>query len=936
METNEITIVGAKVHNLKNISIKIPKNQLVVFTGPSGSGKTSLAFDTIYVEGQRRYMESLSSYAKQVLGILEPPDVEFISGLSPALAVNQNTINRNPRSTVGTTTEIYDLLRVLYSKIGMLHCPDSGHPIKRFTPNQICNDVLKFKNGTKVQVFSPVNRNRNTTIENTLPRFVADGFSKVKIKSTLFNIDDVPTEYLKSKDEIQVVIDRIIIKENIRKRLIDSIEYALKIGSGSLYIEANDEILFFSEKNISPATGNQMPDLTPSLFSFNSPVGACPSCHGIGEKLSLNQEKMILDSNLSIFDGAIKPIQNKKSILYKMVVSYLESEMIDIRSPIKNLDKSIFQNVFYGTNKIVNLDLDITGSDISIKSQFPGIIPFLEKKFFESKSKRVKDEVEQFMSMQFCNECRGGKLNRFALSTFINSKSISSITKLTILDFLNYINQLKFENEEKYIADKIIKELKARSTFLINVGLEYLTLDRHSNTLSGGEAQRIRLATQIGSSLSGVIYVLDEPSIGLHHRDNVKLIETLKSLRDSGNSVLVVEHDHETIAAADYIVDLGPASGIFGGEITFSGNYTALLESENETGTYINSSKILKDKTDPQNYSYIELFDASMHNLKNVDIKIPKKSFTCITGVSGSGKSTLIHKVLIPAIRKNLIKNKNIFIPATHYRALSGISDVKNIIELDQSPIGKSSSSNPATFCGIFDEVRKIFAATSDSKIRGYNSGKFSFNVKGGRCEECEGDGIKKINMHFLSDMYVTCSECSGKRYNPEILSIYFKNKNIYDILDLTVAEAEVFFKNHEKIQRVLNTLNKVGLGYLKLGQAASTLSGGESQRLKLARELSKRTQGHTLYILDEPTTGLHFSDIKILLELLESLIEKGNSLIVIEHNLDIIIKSDYIIDLGPEGGGEGGNVVFSGSPHDIIKCEKSYTGLALKEYLGF
>ncbi len=929
MEQNEIKITHARVHNLKNISLDIPKNKLVVITGPSGSGKSSLAFDTIYVEGQRRYIESLSSYARQFLGQFQPPDVESITGLSPAIAIDQKTSNKNPRSTVGTVTEIYDYMRILFARAGTLYCPDTGIEIKKFTPHQASKEILKYDSGSKIQILAPIKSDKNE-----LEKFLSLGMSRLRCNNEITTIDDIINLKNLSSLKIEVIIDRIVLKTDIEKRVVDSIEQAYLFGDGQAIVLVDTKYeLFFSSKNISSKTGKSFPDLEPKLFSFNSPLGACTTCNGLGESKIFSKELMITDENISIIDGAIRPLAKKNSFFYPMLLNVAEQEKVDLSLPLKKLPKKFIDIMFNGSEKQYNFSFKSENSTFEFKKSFNGIFKWLEKKFIESDSEKIKKELETYMDIKECPTCHGLRLNPIALSTRINDKHIMDLCTISIGQLLEYFKSVEFVGEKKIIAEKLLLEIKSRIKFLIDVGLDYLTLNRAAMDLSGGESQRIRLATQIGSGLTGVIYVLDEPSIGLHQCDNERLINTLKKLRDLGNTVLVIEHDEETILNADYVIDLGPLGGVSGGEVIATGTPAKICANNKSiTGKFL-SKKVTLDrkKNIHPTTGKIKLVGAKENNLKELDVEIPLNQLVCITGVSGSGKSTLVHDVLVPAIKSKISRGNQIIYARNNYQAIVGIDSIRQIIDLDQSPIGRTPHSNPATYTGLFDDIRNLFAQTQESKVRGYRPGRFSFNVKGGRCEECEGNGVKKIEMHFLPDVFVTCNECGGSRYNKETLSVVFKGKSIAQVLDMDVAQACDFFKNQAPIFRVLDTMNSLGLGHIKLGQSATTFSGGEAQRIKLAKELSKRTTGHCLYVLDEPTTGLHFHDIKILLDALHRLVDNGHSMIIIEHNLDVIKTADYIIDLGPRGGDMGGEIVACGSPEEISKNKVSLTGKFLK-----
>lgn len=937
MENQEIKITKAKVHNLKSISINIPKNKLTVITGPSGSGKSSLAFDTIYVEGQRRYIESLSSYARQFLGQFQPPDVESITGLSPAIAIDQKTSSKNPRSTVGTITEIYDYMRVLFARAGTLYCLDSGEEVKKYTVPQIVREILEYEEKTKVFLLAPVHKGKSNEIESLITKFAGMGFSRIRLNGEIQTLDSDIILKKNKEYELDIIVDRILLKKGVEKRLSDSVEHALKLGDGKINIVLNEaEEISYSERNMAPGSGRIYPDLEPRLFSFNSPIGACPTCNGLGESKSFVLEEMILDDSLSIIDGAIPILSKRNNFLLKMVESVAKVEKVDLKKPLKSLPKKFTDILYYGTTKTYKYTFKSENSNFEFSKVFPGIIEWLNKKFHETTSEKVRVNLEKFMKIQQCTSCDGLRLNEVALATLIQKKNIMDISTLSIQDSFDLIKKVKLSGEKAQIAEKILKEIICRLKFLVDVGLGYLTLNRPASTMSGGESQRIRLATQIGSALSGVLYVLDEPSIGLHQRDNTKLIKTLKNLRDIGNTVLVVEHDEETMMESDFIIDMGPGAGEFGGEVVEKGKTKDFLKSKKSlTAKYLRQElKIDVPETRRKLKKVLKLKGAQQNNLKKVNVEIPLGGLVCVTGVSGSGKSTLVHEILVPACKTYLARANKSLYQRNNYNSISGVDEIKTVIELDQSPIGRTPHSNPATYSGVFDAIRILFSKTPESQIRGYKQGRFSFNVKGGRCEECEGNGVKKIEMHFLPDVYITCNECKGCRYNRETLSILFRGKNIADILKMSISEATEFFKNHPRIHRIIGTMNSVGLGYMSLGQPATTLSGGEAQRLKLSRELAKRTKGHCLYVLDEPTTGLHFEDIKVLLKALDDLVEQGNSMVIIEHNLDVIKTADHIIDLGPEGGDGGGNIVGTGTPEEVVKVKGSYTGKYLKKCL--
>ncbi len=931
-----IKVHKARVHNLKDVSVNIPKNTLTVITGPSGSGKSSLAFDTIYAEGQRRYIESLSSYARQFLGQQQAPDVESITGLSPAIAIDQKTTNKNPRSTVGTITEVYDYLRVLFARAGDLYCPETHQIIRSYTPGQITTELLKNKEKTKLQVMIHINESTVKATKEQVTKYRAMGFSRFMIDGEVSLLEDADIAKIKASQDIYCVIDRVLVKEGVEKRLTDSIEYAYKLGNGVAHIDVEDSIKRFSEHNLSPVTGERYPDLEPRLFSFNSPVGACPECNGLAESKTFDIDSLIFDDNLPVLSGSIPAIMKKNSFLNKMVETVCKEESIDLKKPLKEISKKNFSILFHGTDKVYKYKFKSENSNFEFSKPFPGILDWFDKKYKESTSEKVRVDLENYMKIKLCPSCSGKRLNPIALSTLINGKNIIELCEVSIGETREYFEHIKFEGIKAQIAEKLLKEIKSRLSFLVDVGLDYLTLNRSAGSLSGGEAQRIRLATQIGSALSGVLYVLDEPSIGLHQRDNVKLIQTLKDLRDLGNTVLVVEHDEDTMMASDFIIDIGPGAGIHGGEIVALGTKDEFIKNKKSiTAKYLNAEVSIPVPTERKTFSEtIKLKGATQNNIKNLDIEIPHGILSCITGVSGSGKSTLVHEILIPAVKTSLTRANKSLYDKKNYKSITGISKFKTVIELDQSPIGRTPHSNPATYTGLFDDIRKLYSQTAESQIRGYKQGRFSFNVKGGRCEECEGNGVKKIEMHFLPDVFVTCPECNGKRYNNETLSVLYRGKSIADVLEMTIEEGYEFFANHPRVSRILKTMNDVGLGYMRLGQPATTLSGGEAQRLKLSTELAKKTKGHTLYVLDEPTTGLHFEDVKVLLKAINSLVDQGNTVLTIEHNLDVIKVSDYIIDLGPEGGSGGGQIVATGTPEDISKVKNSHTGFFLKKIL--
>jgi excinuclease ABC subunit A len=931
---DKIRVTKAKVHNLKSIDVSIPRHSLTVITGPSGSGKSSLAFDTIYAEGQRRYMESLSSYARQFIGQIEAPEVESITGLSPAIAIDQKSTTKNPRSTVGTITEIYDYLRLLYARLGEAHCPETGEKVAKQSPQQIVQQILKFKTGMKLQLLAPVIRNKKGEHKEELGKFLSMGFSKIRLNGDILNLDDQVVIQKTKFNNIDIVVDRLVMKDGIQTRLTDSVEHALKLSEGYLVVLADDKEHFYSEKNYSFKSGKSYPDLEPRLFSFNSPLGACPICNGLGISKTFDLDSLLLDETMSLEDGAI-PILKKNSFLMQMVRSVAAAEKVDIEKPFNKLTEKFLQLLYYGNgDKIYNYKFESENSSWNFKKEFPGIMAWLEKKHKESESEKTRLDLEEYMIIKKCPGCKGKKLNPFALAATINDQSIIDVCDLSINEAAEFFENLEFLGNQAIIAQKVLKEINDRLKFLLNVGLNYLTLNRDAMSLSGGESQRIRLATQIGSALSGVLYVLDEPSIGLHQRDNEKLIQTLINLRDIGNTVLVVEHDEETMLASDYLIDMGPHAGLHGGEVVAAGTPEEVMKNKNSlTGKYLSGvNKIHIPSERRKLTNKIILNKARENNLNDVTLHLPLGGLTCITGVSGSGKSTLIHKVLIPAVKNYLSRGRRG--SSANYQSVTGVDKIQGVIELDQSPIGRTPHSNPATYTGLFDDIRNIYSMTNESKIRGYKPGRFSFNVKGGRCESCEGNGLLKIEMHFLPDVYVTCSECRGSRYNNETLSILYRGKNIADVLAMSIEEAASFFENHPQVNRALRVMNEVGLGYIKLGQPATTLSGGEAQRLKLSRELAKSTKGSTLYVLDEPTTGLHFEDINILLKSINKLVDQGHSLLIIEHNLDVIKTADWVIDLGPDGGKFGGQIIAEGTPETVAKVKGSYTGHYLAKAL--
>ncbi|MEQ8155129.1 MAG: excinuclease ABC subunit UvrA [Clostridiaceae bacterium] len=938
---DKIIIKGAKVHNLKNVSLEIPRDKLIVFTGLSGSGKSSLAFDTLYAEGQRRYVESLSAYARQFLGQMNKPDVESIEGLSPAISIDQKTTSKNPRSTVGTVTEIYDYLRLLYARVGVPHCPKCGKRITQQTVDQIVDRVMSLGERTKIMILAPVVRGRKGTHEKILENIRKNGFIRVRVDGNIYDLTEEEIKLEKNiKHSIEAVVDRLIIKDDIERRLTDSLEMALKLGEGLVLInKGGEEDILFSERFVCPDCGISIDELEPRLFSFNTPFGKCDHCDGLGTLLEIDENMVIPDKKLSIMQGAIASWGESRlkedSWTYAILKSLSRKYKFDLDAPIEDLSPSVVTILLYGTKgEKIKVDYVKDGVMSTYLYNYEGEITSLKRRYMETNSELIKGEIEKYMSNNFCPECNGARLKPEALAVTVGEKNINEFTRLSVKDELEYINSLVLSEKNQVIASQIIKEIKSRLQFLKDVGLDYLDLARSSGTLSGGEAQRIRLATQIGSYLMGVLYILDEPSIGLHQRDNDKLIATLKNLRDVGNTVIVVEHDEDTIKEADFIVDIGPGAGEHGGNIVVAGPLEVIKGSkESITGQYLRGEKRIEvpEERKKGNGNYITIKGAKENNLKNINVKVPLGNLVMVTGVSGSGKSTLVNEILYKGLYK--IINKSNIVPGSH-KEISGYEAIDKIIDIDQSPIGRTPRSNPATYTGVFDIIRELFAQTPESKMKGYKAGRFSFNVKGGRCEACSGDGIIKIEMQFLSDVYVPCEVCKGRRYNRETLEVKYKGKNIDDILNMTVEESLKFFENLPRIKNKLQTLHEVGLGYIRLGQPSTQLSGGEAQRIKLAYELSKRSTGKTLYILDEPTTGLHIDDVKKLVYILQKLVEAGNSVVVIEHNLDMIKCADYIIDLGPEGGDGGGCVIGCGTPEQIIKNEKSYTGRYLKKYL--
>lgn len=935
MAPDKIVVRGARQHNLKNISLEIPRDKLVVITGLSGSGKSSLAFDTIYAEGQRRYVESLSAYARQFLEQMEKPDVDTIEGLSPAISIEQKTTSKNPRSTVGTITEIHDYLRLLFARIGRPHCPQCGKEIQSQTIQQIVDQVMALPAGTRLQILSPVIRGRKGEYRKEFDHLRKAGYVRVKVDG---NIRDLSEEIVLDKNKkhtIEVLVDRLGVKEKAEKRLADSLGTALGLSNGIAKVEiVGGEELVFSEKFACVDCAVSLPEMSPRMFSFNNPYGACPECDGLGTKMYFDPDLIVPNPNISIREGAVLPWQGRSSMhFHQTLESLAEHYHIDLYAPFKNLSPPIQKVILYGSNgEEIKFYSDQENRRHFYFREFEGVISNLERRYHETDSEIIREEMERFMNIHPCPLCQGARLRKESLSVKIGDLNIHQVTGKSIREALNFFSTLTLTPREHEIARRILKEIAERLGFLVNVGLDYLTLSRPSATLSGGESERIRLATQIGSGLVGVLYILDEPSIGLHQRDNARLLATLKRLRDLGNTILVVEHDEETILASDYVIDLGPGAGVHGGEVVFSGTPQELLRAENSlTGQYLSGKRRipLPGSRRRNQGKYLTLIGAGENNLKNLTVKIPLGLFTCVTGVSGSGKSTLILDTLYRALAQKIYRSKE---RPGKLLELKGVSQVDKVIEIDQSPIGRTPRSNPATYTGVFTYIRELFARLPESRARGYQPGRYSFNVKGGRCEACGGDGILKIEMHFLPDIYVTCEVCGGKRYNRETLEVQYKGKNIWDVLDMTVDQARPFFEPIPKIRGKLQTLADVGMGYIKLGQQATTLSGGEAQRIKLSRELSRRSTGRTVYILDEPTTGLHFDDIRKLLEVLNRLVDSGNTVIVIEHNLEVIKTADHVIDLGPEGGEAGGEILAEGTPEELVEVPRSYTGQFLKK----
>ena len=937
---NKIIIKGARTNNLKNIDLELPRDKLIVMTGLSGSGKSSLAFDTIYADGQRRYVESLSSYARMFLGQMEKPDVDSIEGLSPAISIDQKTTSKNPRSTVGTVTEIYDYLRLLFARIGIPHCPVCGREISQQTVDQMVDSIMELPQGTRIQLLAPIARSRKGQFAKELEQARKSGFVRVRIDGIMFELSEEIKLDKNKKHNIEIVVDRLVIKEGITTRLTDSLETVFSITDGLAIVDVIDgEEMLFSQNYACPEHNISIGELEPLMFSFNNPMGACPKCTGLGVFIHIDPELVVPNKELSILEGAVNAhgwnslTEDSIAMMYYRAISKKYDIPLDV--PVKKLPKKAMDIFLYGTgDEKLELRRPKTLGGGTYSAPFEGVVNNLERRYKETNSSYAKSELEEYMSEVECPVCKGKRLRDEYLAVTVGDKNISALTDLSVKDALEFFTEIKLSAHDSFVGERIIKEIRERLGFLVSVGLDYLTLSRSSGTLSGGESQRIRLATQIGSSLVGVLYILDEPSIGLHQRDNDKLIATLKHLRDLGNTLIVVEHDDDTMLAADYIVDVGPGAGVHGGEIVFAGTVDKLLKCRKSiTGQYLSGKKKIElpQQRRTGNGKFLTIHGASEHNLKKIDVSIPLGMFICVTGVSGSGKSSLVNEIIYKHLAARLNRAK---IKSGKFDEMDGLEHLDKVICIDQSPIGRTPRSNPATYTGVFSDIRDLFSKTADAKARGYSAGRFSFNVRGGRCEACEGDGIIKIEMHFLPDIYVPCEVCKGKRYNRETLEVHYKGKSIYDVLEMTVDEGVEFFEHIPKIARKLKTLQEVGLGYIKIGQPATTLSGGEAQRVKLSTELSKRATGKTIYILDEPTTGLHTADVHRLIKVLQSLADQGNTLIVIEHNLNVIKVADHIIDLGPEGGDGGGTIVAQGTPEEVAQCEKSYTGRYLKPYL--
>ncbi len=939
MSKKYIDIKGAKEHNLKNVSVKIPRDKLVVITGLSGSGKSSLAFDTIYAEGQRRYVESLSSYARQFLGQMEKPNVEYIEGLSPAISIDQKTTNRNPRSTVGTVTEIYDYFRLLYARVGTPHCPTCNKVISQQSVDEIVDNIMAFPERTRIQLLAPIVVGKKGTHKRELKMIKKDGYVRVRVNGEMRELSEEIELEKNKKHSIDVVVDRLVVKAGIEKRLSDSVETVLLLSEGVVIIHTDEKDEIFNTNFSCPEHGAGIAEMEPRMFSFNAPYGACDECKGLGYKLEIDPSLVVEDDNLSLLDGAIVPFSSSADGTYyiQMFKSILEHHGFTADTPYKKLSEVCRQELMYGTEgRIIEFKFASKFDEgfRTYKAPFEGVINNLQRRYKETNSDYMRNKIQEFMSLNPCPKCKGRRLKDESLAVTIAGKNIDEVTKMSVKDALHFFSNIEFDTKETIIAEQIFKEINERLEFLSDVGLDYLSLDRTASTLSGGESQRIRLATQIGSSLVGVLYILDEPSIGLHQKDNEKLIKTLRNLTDIGNTVIVVEHDEETIESADYVLDIGPGAGEHGGQIIAEGTVSQIKKNKNSiTGQFMSGKRKIQIPEVRRKgiNDHITVFGATENNLKNIDVKFPLGIMTCVTGVSGSGKSTLVNEILYKSLANKLLRTKR---KAGAHDRVEGLENIDKVIDIDQSPIGRTPRSNPATYTGMFDFIRDIFALVPEAKTRGYKKGRFSFNVKGGRCESCRGDGINKIEMHFLPDVYVQCDVCKGKRYNRETLEVKYKGKNISDVLNLTVEEALTFFENIPKIKRKLETLSSVGLDYIRLGQPSTQLSGGEAQRIKLATELSKRSTGKTLYILDEPTTGLHTADVENLVRVLDQLVETGNTVIVIEHNLDIIKCSDHIIDLGPDGGDRGGMVLVEGTPEEVASHPTSYTGEFLKKLL--
>lgn len=940
MQLKNIVVKGAREHNLKNVDVSVPRDKFVVFTGLSGSGKSSLAFDTIYAEGQRRYVESLSSYARQFLGQMEKPRVDYIEGLSPAISIDQKTTSKNPRSTVGTVTEIYDYLRLLYARIGVPHCPVCGREISRQSVDTIVDQILMLEEGTRIQIMAPIVMGRKGEYVKELESARKNGFVRARVDGITYDISEKISIDKNKKHNIEIIVDRLVIKNEIKSRLTDSVETATKLSDGLLIVDViGGEEQLYSQNYACPEHGVSIEELSPRMFSFNNPYGACQKCSGLGVFMKINEDLIVPDEKLSVREGAIKAsgwnVSDGGTIAQMYFEGLAEHYGFSLDVPYKDLPKEAKKVLMYGTQgKKIKMHRKSAYGEGTYLTDFEGIVNNLERRYNESGSEYSRNEIEQLMTVEDCPECNGTRLKKESICVTVSGLNIHEFSKKSIKEAIDFLDSMKLNERDLMIAEPILKEIRSRMEFLASVGLEYLTLTRSSGTLSGGESQRIRLATQIGSSLMGVLYILDEPSIGLHQKDNAKLLETLKHLRDIGNTLIVVEHDEETMEAADYIVDIGPGAGIHGGEIVCSGSVDDIKNCEKSiTGQYLSGKKKVPvpEKRREGNGKFVEIINAHENNLKNVDVKLPLGKFICVTGVSGSGKSSLVNEIIYKRLANELNGAKRF--PGKHEDML-GIEHLDKVIDIDQAPIGRTPRSNPATYTGVFNDIRELFALTTESKAKGYKANRFSFNVKGGRCEACQGDGIVKIEMHFLPDIYVPCDVCHGNRYNRETLEVRYKGKNIYDVLEMTVEEAVDFFSAVPKIRKKLTTLYEVGLGYVKLGQSATTLSGGEAQRVKLATELSKVSTGKTIYILDEPTTGLHTADVHRLVDVLQRLVDKGNTVLVIEHNLDVIKTADYIIDLGPDGGDKGGEIVAVGTPEEVAKVEGSYTGEYLKKVL--